>query len=184
MVPAVHQPESLTAYLRQHLNLTPDFAAGQLSVEQIADIALLATAHSAHYAATSHLLSLVAGLPIPSDEPKDFWFQLWQASGTPVLMPTNVKGQILRALDGDGAGLADQLLTAMTDMNSEERTAAAALIGQHLADHAGLPENEGPGLGELWLRDVDITAWRLLYADRTRPTWESQTAFRNGWKNV
>ncbi|WP_329449471.1 hypothetical protein OG894_00210 [Streptomyces sp. NBC_01724] len=80
----MRQPESLGDYLPQHMNLTPDFGAGWFSVEQIADIALIAAAHSAGYAATSHLVSLVAAQ----------------------------------------AGLADQLMTAVADMNLEQRTAA------------------------------------------------------------
>ncbi|MET7717235.1 hypothetical protein [Streptomyces sp. NPDC005407] len=99
-------------------------------------------------------------------------------------MPTNIKHQVLRALDGDGAGLADQLLGAVTGMDAEQRTAAAAVIGAHLADHADLPGHEGPALGELWLRDAEITAWRLLYAERNHFTRESQSAFRDGWKNA
>ncbi|WP_326793437.1 hypothetical protein OHA79_44700 (plasmid) [Streptomyces sp. NBC_00841] len=132
MIPDVRQPESLGDYLLQHMNLTPDFGASSLSVEQIADIALIATAHSARYAATSHLVSLLAALPVPSDEPHDFWFQLWQASGTPVLMPVNIKHQVLRALDGDGAGLADQLMTAVADMDPKQRTTAATDVIKEL----------------------------------------------------
>lgn len=184
MIPHVRQPESLGDYLLQHLNLTPDFEAGSLSVEQIADIALLATAHSAGYAATSHLVSLMAALPVPTEEPRDFWLQLWRASGTPVFMPVNIKHQVLRALEGDGAGLADQLMTAIADMDADQRTATAALISGHLADNGDLTPLEGPGLGELWLRDAEMTAWRLLHADRRTATWQAQTAFRDGWKNV
>lgn len=108
MIPDVHEPESLGDYLLQHMNLTPDFGASSLSVKQIRHRPL-ATAHFAGYAATSHLVSLVAALPVPSDEPGDFW-----------------------------------------------HSAVAGLR------HAG---------------DSEITAWRLLHADRSRATWQAQTAF-------
>ncbi|MFF3326921.1 hypothetical protein [Streptomyces sp. NPDC002889] len=121
--------------------------------------------------------TLIAGLPLPSDEPKDLWFQLWQASGTPVFMPANIKHQVLRALDGDGAGLADQILTAVGDMSAEQRGAAAAVIGRHLAGYA---DHEGAWLGERWLRDAETNAWQLVHAERNRPTCESRSAFRDG----
>ncbi|MET8332010.1 hypothetical protein [Streptomyces sp. NPDC005181] len=65
------------------------------------------------------------------------WFRLWQASGTRIFMPTNIQHQVQRALDGDGAGLADQLFTAVSEMNADQR-AAAAVVGESLAENADL----------------------------------------------
>ncbi|MFF4741257.1 hypothetical protein ACFY2W_36050 [Streptomyces sp. NPDC001262] len=186
MVPetrAAHQPESLAAFLRQHLNLPLDFEAAGLTVERIADIAVLAVSHAEGYAATAHLASLVAGLPIPVDKPHDFWFQLWQASGSAIFMPPNIKHQVLRALQGDGDGLADQMLTAVSGMSAEQRSAAAVVIGQGLEGERHVTGYSVELLGELWLRDIEMTAWRVLYASSQRPTWEAQAKFREGWKN-
>jgi len=181
MVPDVRQPESLADYLHQHLNLTPEFEAGGLNVEQVANVAILAMAHSDGYAANARLVSLMAGLPIPNDEPRDFWFRLWKASGTAIFMPANINHQVLRALRGDGAGLADQLLTAVSEMNSGQRAAAAIVIGEGL-EEKNLSGYKTEVLGELWLRDVETTAWRVLYATRKPDTWEDQQEFRDGWK--
>ncbi|MFF1716250.1 hypothetical protein [Streptomyces sp. NPDC058268] len=48
--------------------MTPEGEAGQLSTEQVADLALLAVAHADSYAGTARLISLMASLPVPSDK--------------------------------------------------------------------------------------------------------------------
>ncbi|MEV8033621.1 hypothetical protein [Streptomyces sp. NPDC086182] len=81
MVSAPGQPASLGEYLDRYLNLPPGFE-GPFTVEHLADVALLATAHSAGYAATTHLVSLMTGIPVPTDETEEregFWF----SSGRP-----------------------------------------------------------------------------------------------------
>ncbi|MFI7086668.1 hypothetical protein ACIBUR_24105 [Streptomyces anulatus] len=51
--------------------------------------------------------------------PQEFWFQLWQADGYPFLLPANhLRHQLLRAVDGDGIALADQLLSVVAEMRS------------------------------------------------------------------
>ncbi|MGW1870914.1 hypothetical protein ACWCPS_35915 [Streptomyces mauvecolor] len=185
MVPEALRATSLEAYLRHHLNLTPEFEAGRLDVERIAKIATLTMAYSEEYAATSHLVSLMGGLPLPSDEPQDFWFRLWQASGTPILMPGNIRHRVLSALQGDGKALADQLTTAMAEMSAQQRKAAGAVIGEAL-EGEGMWESSRGWLGEMWLQDVERTAWRILYARRenAEDTLEAQEKFRNGWENA
>lgn len=183
MVSSPRHPESLDDYLQRHLNLPPDFD-GQLRVEHVAGIALLATAHGDRYMATQHLVSLFTGLPTPTDEPyEDFWFKLWQASGSAYFMPGNMKYAVLAALDGDGQGLADRLLSGFFEMDSEQRAAAAAVIGEALDERVALAI-EPARCGELWLRDVQLTAWRVMYAARGSFTWEEREAFSEGWKNV
>ncbi|MCX5130006.1 hypothetical protein [Streptomyces sp. NBC_00347] len=93
-------------------------------MEQVANVALLAMAHSDAYAATAHLVSLLGGLPVPSEESNDFWFRLWTASGSAIFMPANIRSQVLRALNGDGAGLAYQLLSAFEEMDQKQRASA------------------------------------------------------------
>ncbi|MGP3691069.1 hypothetical protein ACTVZO_41455 [Streptomyces sp. IBSNAI002] len=185
MVPEVRQPGSLAAYLRQHLNLTPEFQVGGLDVERIANIAMLAMAHSEEYSANAHLVSLVGGLPLPSDEPHDFWFKLWQASGNPIFLPGNIRHQVLRSLQGDGKALADQLITALSEMSAPQRKAASTVIGEAL-EEAGMWGSSPDWLGDLWLQDVERTSWRILYARRENAenSLEAQEQFRAGWKNA
>lgn len=121
--------------------------------------------HSEEYAATAHLVSLAGGLPIPSDEPRDFWFKLWQASGNPIFLPGNIRHQVLRSLQGDGKALADQLITALSEMSGPQRKAASAVIGEAL-EGTGMWGSSPGWLGDLWLQDVERTAWRILYARR------------------
>ncbi|MFJ3205869.1 hypothetical protein [Streptomyces sp. NPDC086989] len=180
MVPEVHQPPSWGDYLHHHLNLTPEFEAGRLSVERVADVVMLAMAHSDGYAATAHLVSLMGSLPVPSDEPHDFWFELWQSSGSAYWMPGNVRHHVLRALRGDGAGLAHHLISALAEMDSERRAAAAKVIGGVLQEGLfGFPVWQ---LGQWWLRDVEETSWRVVYADRKRVTLDEQREFEEGWR--
>ncbi|MGW6941401.1 hypothetical protein ACWGF3_20715 [Streptomyces xanthophaeus] len=182
MIPAVHHPESLADYLRHHLNLSPEVEADHLDVDRIARVAVLAVAHSEGYAATAHLVSLMGSLPAPSEEPKDFWFRLFQASGSAIFLPANVRGQVLRALDGDGLGLAFQMLSALTDMDSDQRTAAALVIAEALevVEVSGYPAET---IGEWWLSDVESTAWRIMHAAKKTVTVADQRAFEAGWRN-
>ncbi|MER6522570.1 hypothetical protein ABT246_37785 [Streptomyces sp. NPDC001553] len=181
MVPDVRQPHTFAEFLDVHLNLTPDFEAAGLSVEQVADVALLAVAHSDAYTATAHLVSLLGGLPVPKDEPNDFWFQLWQASGSPIFMPANISSQVLRALRGDGIALAYQLLSVFEEMNQEQRAAAGLVIGQALEEN-GVSGYKQVKLGEWWLRDAEATAWRVVYASQKRSSVDDQSDFREGWR--
>ncbi|MFC8707169.1 hypothetical protein [Streptomyces anulatus] len=104
------------------------------------------------YAGTARLVALMATLPVPSEEPQDHWFQLWQAADDPVLLPANLRHQMLRAVDGDGTALADQLLGAVAGMSSDQRTAAAELIGTAIGMEF-LSGYEAGYVGELWLRE-------------------------------
>ncbi|MFE2972605.1 hypothetical protein ACFXKC_55565 [Streptomyces sp. NPDC059340] len=183
MVSAPRQPESLGEYLYRHLNLPLDFE-GPLTVQHVANVAVLATAHSAGYAATQHLVSLMAGIPTPTDEPdENFWFKFWKASGTAYFMPVNMKHSVLTALDGDGTALADRLLTGLSEMSPEQWTATASVVGQALEERIS-PLKQPERNGELWLRDVQLTAFRVLYADHAPLGWEERMAFREGWKTA
>ncbi|MFH9371162.1 hypothetical protein ACH4K8_36490 [Streptomyces anulatus] len=121
----------------------------------------------------------MAALPVPSDGPRDFWFQLWQAADDPVLLPANLRHQLLRAVDGDGAALADQLLSVVAGMSSDQRTAAAEVIGTEF-----LSGYETGYVGELWLREVESAAWQILHAYSGRSTWDDQQEFLQGWKDA
>jgi hypothetical protein len=70
MLPEVrpHVSTALADQLEHQLDLAPHFEAGQLDVEGVAGIAVVAAAHSDGYAATGHLLGLLAALPAPGQE--------------------------------------------------------------------------------------------------------------------
>lgn len=183
LVPRVYQPESFAGFLEHRMNMTPDLEADRLSAERVADLALLAVAHADSYAGTARLVSLMAGLPVPSEEPRDFWYELWQAADDPILLPGNLRSQLLRAVDGDGAALADQLLTAVSGMNSTQRVAAAEVIGKAIGTEH-LVGYKAEYIGELWLRDVESAAWQILHAHRSPSTWEDQQEFVRAWKRA
>ncbi|MFJ1784911.1 hypothetical protein ACIOML_11435 [Streptomyces anulatus] len=60
----------------------------------------------------------MATLPVPGEEPRDFWVHLWQADDDPILPPANLRHQLLRA--ADGIALADQLLSVVAEMSSDQ----------------------------------------------------------------
>ncbi|MEU3724662.1 hypothetical protein [Streptomyces sp. NPDC031705] len=61
-----HASVPFSRQLEQRLGPDPRLEAGQIDVERIADIAVVASAHSDGYAATAHLLGLPAALPAPT----------------------------------------------------------------------------------------------------------------------
>ncbi|MGF1344252.1 hypothetical protein ACQSMD_29745 [Streptomyces flavovirens] len=117
LVPRVYQPDSFAQLLERRLNLTPGFEAGRLEAEQVANLTLLTVAQAPAYTGTARLVALVRSLPVPSEEPQEFWFKLWTEADDPVLLPGNLRHQLLRAVDGDGAALArgcDTFLAALS----------------------------------------------------------------------
>ncbi|MDQ0693597.1 MULTISPECIES: hypothetical protein [Streptomyces] len=84
----------------------------------------------------------MAALPVPSEEPQDCWFQLWQAADDPILLPANLRHQLLRAVDGDGAALADQLLSVVAEMSSDQRT-----TGEECGAPVGRRDGRAPARG-------------------------------------
>lgn len=178
----------LTAPLADHLlhdrNLPYDFEVGSLEVRHVAEVAAIAAAHSAGYAATGHLLALLASLPAPTDEPHNFWFALWQASDSAYLLPANIKHLVLRALGGDGYGLAGQILSAVDEMTEPQRTRTAEVVGEALTDTTDFAGYPAQTLGGLWLRDLELTAWRVLHAVSQPGDTRARQQFRDAWKNA
>nr|WP_186337972.1 MULTISPECIES: hypothetical protein [Streptomyces] len=164
--------DALAHQLEQRLGPYPQLEAGPLGIERVADIAVLASAHSDGYAATAHLLGLLAALPAPTETGERFWTSLWRASGTAYLLPATIKDAVLRSLAGEGTALAGQVLSAVDEMTPPQRIAAGEVIGQALAESDHLPDLKARVLGDLWLRDLELTAWRVLHADQkgTDPT--------------
>ncbi|MFH9551672.1 MULTISPECIES: hypothetical protein [Streptomyces] len=183
MLPEVrpHVSTALADQLEHQLNLAPHLEAGQLDVEGVAGIAVVAAAHSDGYAATGHLLGLLAALPAPTKAGERFWSDLWRSSGTAYLLPVNMKPQVLRSLEGEGTALARQILSAVDEMTPPQRAAAGEVIGQALAESDHLPDLKTQVIGELWLRDLELTAWRVLHADRRWDDPDGRQAFLAAW---
>ncbi|MFE2672651.1 hypothetical protein [Streptomyces hygroscopicus] len=179
-----HASAPLADQLAQRLGLPPQFETGRFDVERVAGIAVLAAAHSDGYAATGHLLGLLAALPAPTGTGERFWSNLWRSSGTAYLLPTNIKDQVLRSLAGEGTGLAGKILSAVDEMTPPQRVAAAEVIGQALAESDHLPDLKTQVIGELWLRDLELTAWRVLHADHKSPDAAGRNAFIEAWTSV
>ncbi|MFG2410920.1 hypothetical protein [Streptomyces goshikiensis] len=119
-----HASALLSHQLEQRLGLNPRLEAGRIDVERVADIAVVASAHSDGYAATAHLLGLLATLPAPTEVGERFWSDLWRSSGSLYLLPANIKTFVLSSPAGEGAGLAGQILSAVDERTPPQRVAA------------------------------------------------------------
>ncbi|MEU5394853.1 hypothetical protein ACFYQT_21875 [Streptomyces tibetensis] len=183
MLPEVrpHVSAALAHQLEHQLGPASRLEADQLDVERVAGIAVVAAAHSDGYAATGHLLGLLAALPAPTEAGERFWSDLWRSSGTAYLLPGNMKAQVLRSLEGEGTALARQILSAFDEMTPPQRVAAGEVIGQALAESDLLPDLKTQVIGELWLRDLELTAWRVLHADRRWDDPVGRQAFLDAW---
>ncbi|MFF4542442.1 hypothetical protein [Streptomyces aureus] len=186
MLPEVrpHVSAPLTTQLEHQLGLAPQLEASRLDVERIAGIAVVAAAHSDGYAATGHLLGLLAALPAPTQAGERFWSDLWRSSGTAYLLPANIKVKVLRSLTGEGTALARQILSAVDQMTPPQRVAASEVIGQALVESDDFPDLKTEVIGELWLRDLELTAWRVLHADRRSDDPVGRKAFLDAWTSV
>ncbi|MFF8532967.1 hypothetical protein ACF07B_13570 [Streptomyces sp. NPDC015532] len=186
MLPEVspHLSGPLADQLEHQLGLAPQREAGDLDVQRVAGIAVVAAAHSDEYAATGHLLGLLAALPAPTKAGERFWSELWRTSGTAYLLPANIKTAVLRSLAGEGIVLARQILSAVDEMTPPQRVAAGEVIGQALAESDHFPDLKTQVIGELWLRDLELTAWRVLHADRRSDDPTGRKAFLDAWSRV
>jgi hypothetical protein len=153
-------------------------------VERVAGIAVAAAAHSDGYAATGHLLGLLAALPAPTKAGERFWSELWRPSGTAYLLPANIKALVLRSLTGQGTALARQILSAVDQMTPPQRIAASEVIGPALVESDDFPDLKTEAIGELRLRDLELTAWRVLHADHRSDDPVGRKAFLDSWMSV
>ncbi|GHI73272.1 hypothetical protein Snoj_71900 [Streptomyces nojiriensis] len=179
-----HASAPLSHQLEQRLGLDPRLEAGRIDVERVADIAVVASAHSDGYAATAHLLGLLAALPAPTEAGERFWSDLWRTSGSLYLLPANIKTFVLSSLAGEGTGLAGQILSAVDEMTPPQRVAAGEVIGQALAESDHLPDLKTQVIGELWLRDLELTAWRVLHAEHKAADPAERKAFLDAWRRA
>ncbi|MFE6170671.1 hypothetical protein [Streptomyces sp. NPDC056464] len=69
-------------------------------------------------------------------------------------------------------------------MTPSQRVAAGEVIGQALVESDRLPDLQTQVIGELWLRDLELTAWRVLHADRRSDDPAGRKAFPDAWTSV
>lgn len=100
------------------------------------------------------------------------------------LLPNNIKDYVLSSLAGEGTGLAGQILSAVDEMTPPQRIAAGGVIGQALCESDHLPDLKTQVIGELWLRDLELTAWRVLHADHTSADPARRKAFLDAWTSI
>jgi hypothetical protein len=181
----VDEDDELARHLKQELNIPLDWPQDSpLTAQHVAEIASAAACDVAYdQAAGSHLLDLLAALPLPgTDEGQRFWGDLWFAVGSANanLLPANVGPMVSRAAQGEG-GLADHIMAFIDEMSDKERAAAAEVIGKAIAD-TGI--RSAQRIGELWLRDAEITAWRVLLARRHQRSAEERREFFQAWRKA
>ncbi|MFD9284847.1 hypothetical protein ACFWD7_47850 [Streptomyces mirabilis] len=80
--------------------------------------------------------------------------------------------------------MARQILSAVDEVTLPQRVAAGVVIGQALAESDHFPDLKTQVIGEVWLRDLELTAWRVLHADHRSDDPAGRTAFLDAWTSV
>ncbi|MFE4308969.1 hypothetical protein ACFQ9H_12155 [Streptomyces sp. NPDC056517] len=159
-----------------------------LTVSQVARIAAAAACDTAYgRAANGHLIDLFAVLPLPGGaEGRDFWQQIRDAGGSAAwnILPGNMGGPFFeRIQEGNEAGIAFRVLSFLEELTPAERTKVAEVIGSAL-DGGNIGASGRYG-GELWLRDAEMSAWRVALATQRRSeTAHDRARFFEAWGNA
>ena len=180
----VHKDDELAQHLYDHLNVPLEWPDDSLTAQHVANIAAAAACDVAYdQAAGGHLLDLIAALPLPdTDEGRGFWRDLWHAASTEnaYLLPANV-GPLIGFAENGESGLAGQVLSFISELTPDQRKAATEVIGRELQGFGLTPRQAG----ELWLRDAEITSWRVQLASHRRfETREQRQRFFEAWRSV
>ena len=181
--------DELEQHLTQKLNAPLDWPEdGGLTIGHVARIATATTCDTAFsHAANGHLIDLFAALPLPgSDEGKDFWERIRDAGGSAVwnIIPANMGGPFFdRLQEGNESGVAYRVLSFLEELAPSQRTAVAEVIGSAL-DHGTIGVSGRYG-GELWLRDAEMSAWRVALAGRREfETSQEREQFFEAWRRA
>ncbi|MYS17870.1 hypothetical protein [Streptomyces sp. SID4982] len=179
----------LAQHLVQQLNIPLDWPDGAgLNTGQVASIASAAACDASYnQAANGHLADLFAVLPLPgTPEGGEFWSAMEEAGGEAALYidPGNMGGPSFDRLVGEnGAGIADRVLSFLAKLDNQQRDAVTKVIGDALARDTLVAG--GRYLGQLWLRDAEITAWHVLLARRRlHQTEDDRKRFLEAWGNA
>ncbi|WP_406255321.1 hypothetical protein [Streptomyces chartreusis] len=181
--------DELEQHLAHKLNAPLNWPeGGGLTIGHVADIAA-ATACDTTFsqAANGHLIDLFAALPLPgSTEGKAFWERIRDAGGSAAwnIVPANMGGHLFdRLQDGNESGVAYRVLSFLEGLTPSQRTAVAEVIGSVL-DHGTIGVTGRYG-GELWLRDAEMSAWRVALASRREfETTQDREQFFEAWRRA
>lgn len=183
------EDSELARHVAQQLNTPLDWPEdGGLTAGHVAKIASAAACDvSYNQAANGHLIDLFAALPLPGTPDGDkFWVALGNAGGNAALYidPGNMGGPTFdRLARGNEAGIADRVLSFLSELDDQQREAVTRVIGDALA-HDTLVAG-GRYLGQLWLRDAETTAWHVLLAKRRLlETQDDRERFLEAWGNA
>lgn len=181
--------DELEHHLTQKLNTPLDWPQdSHLTVRNVARIADAVTCDTAYSrAANGHLIDLFAALPLPgTTEGQNFWKRIGDAGGEAALNidPANMGGPFFdRIRDGNEGGIASRVLHFLQELSPSQRNDVAAVIGSALeTDTIGMSGRYG---GELWLRDAEMSAWRVALASRREfETSHDRKRFFEAWRNA
>ncbi|WP_405654439.1 hypothetical protein OHU25_32380 [Streptomyces sp. NBC_00117] len=181
--------DELEQHLTQNLNAPLDWPEdGGLTVSHVAKIASAATCDSAYSrAANGHLIDLFAALPLPGTKDGDtFWERIVDVADSAAwnIVPANMGGPFFdRIQEGDEAGIAYRVLSFLQELKPSQRADVAEIIGSALdTNTVGVDGRYG---GELWLRDAEMSAWRVALATRREfETAQDRERFFEAWRNA
>ncbi|MFF4230863.1 hypothetical protein [Streptomyces sp. NPDC001820] len=181
--------DELEQHLTQKLNVPLDWPEDSgLTVSRVATIAAAATCDTAYsQAANGHLIDLFAALPLPGTaEGQSFWKCIGDAGGSAAMTidPANMGGPFFdRIHNGNEGGIASRVLSFLEELTPSQRTAVAEVIGSVLDD--GTIGVSGRYGGELWLRDAEMSAWRVVLAGRREfETSQNRERFFEAWRRA
>ncbi|MFZ3568172.1 hypothetical protein ACOKM5_14575 [Streptomyces sp. BH097] len=181
--------DELEQHLVEGLNTPLDWPMdSSLTVSHVAKIASAATCDTAYSrAANGHLIDLFAALPLPgTTEGIAFWKSIRDAGGSAAwnIIPANIGGPFFdRTQNGNEGGIASRVLTFLEELTPSQRTDVAEVIGTALG---GTPVGvSGRYGGELWLRDAEMSAWRVALAGRREfETAQDRERFFEAWRRA
>lgn len=181
--------DELEQHIVEKLNTPLSWPEGDcLTASHVASIAAAAACDTAYsHAANGHLIDLFAALPLPGTaEGKDFWERIRGAGGSAAwnILPANMGGPFFdRIREGNEGGIASRVLSFLEELTSGQRTEVAEAIGSALDSRTiGVSGRYG---GELWLRDAEMSAWRVaLAARREFETTQERGRFFEAWRNA
>ncbi|MFF1258991.1 MULTISPECIES: hypothetical protein [unclassified Streptomyces] len=181
--------DELEQHLTESLNAPLDWPeGGGLTIGHVARIATATSCDTAYSrAANGHLIDLFAALPLPgSTEGKAFWDRVREAGGSASwnIIPANMGGPFFgRVQNGNEAGIASRVLSFLAELTPSQRTAMAEVVGSVLDD--GTIGVSGRYGGELWLRDVEMSAWHVALASRREfETPQDRERFFEAWRQA
>ncbi|MFI1173277.1 hypothetical protein [Streptomyces melanogenes] len=184
-----NEHDELEQHLTQKLNVPLDWPeGGNLTASHVAVIAAAATCDTAYnQAANGHLIDLFAALPLPGTaDGRSFWKRIRDAGGIAAMNidPANMGGPFFdRIHNGNESGIASRILSFLGELAPSQRTAVAEVIGSAL-DRRTIGVGGSYG-GELWLRDAEMSAWRVALASRREfETAQDRERFFEAWRRA